>query len=175
MNKKTLLFLVIIIVLCLAAVAFIVYGPEDGRTMESRAKMIDSENDIEWQIVEERNIEGYIVSGITCGQKEGIAVFEPEENGKYRFLGATFVEPGSVVRETFLLAGRSGKSIHVFWLNREDLDYAEITVAVNGKNPTTEKYDLSESALIYTSVDADYYSLDVAYYDKNGNVVINEM
>ena len=63
------------------------------------------------------------------------------------------------------------KSVHVFWVNRKDLDYAEISIAINGKNPTMKKYNLADSALIYISVDAGYYVLDVTYYDKNGNVV----
>lgn len=168
MKKKHLFYLTIVIILCLVAILYLVNRPEDGKTMESRATMIESDIGAEWMIVEERDIEGYIISGITCGQKDGIAVFEPEENGTYRYQGATFDEPGNIVKEMFFA---DDKSVHVFWVNRKDLDYAEISIAINGKNPTMQKYNLADSALIYISVDAGYYVLDVTYYDKNGNVV----
>ncbi len=168
MKKKNLLHLTIVIILCLAVGIYLVNRPEDGKTMESRSKMIESDIGAEWMIVEERNIEGCIVSGITCGQEDGIAVFKPEENGTYRYQGATFVETGNVVKEVFFA---DDKTVDVFWINRKDLDSAEIGVAINGKNPTIHKYDLAKSALIYISVDAGYYVLDATYYDKDGNVV----
>ena len=75
MKKKNLFYLTIVIILCLVAILYLVNRPEDGKTMESRATMIESDIGAEWMIVEERDIEGYIISGITCGQKDGIAVF----------------------------------------------------------------------------------------------------
>lgn len=140
-----------------------------GSTRESRELKLRelSKLDGDVYIKREIKINGYIVSGYSCSNnKYGLAIFEPQGDDKYKFQTSITRENGELV---FMNAIIKQKSYNLFWANKADLDYAEITYIPSGMTGETVKLDAKDNVIIYTEAPAKDFSVKYCFVDKNGN------
>lgn len=176
-NRKRIAVLPVII-LVIGMVSLLIADDPDGRTPESREQILrELPKGIDWHIPSESSqvvIDNwdYIVHPIYADRYDGIAIFEQEDDGRYGLQTVTYHQKGEIVLCNSLLMG--GRSYLFCWLNRADLDYAEVTFTVEGEAPETQRLDTGDSGLELICVeapDADSYTADVVYYDTAGNAI----
>lgn len=141
----------------------------DGSTLESRELRLSelSKLDGDAHISYEVEIDGYIVSGYTSSNhKHGLAIFEPQGDGKYKFQTNVTRENDELV---FMTAIINQKSYDLFWADKVDLDYAEITYTLSGVVGETVKLNAKDNSIIYTEAPAKDYSVEYCFVDKSGN------
>lgn len=169
-NKKYVIPCVVgAILIVLLASFFAMRSRPDCSTLESRELRLSelSNLDGDTHISCEIEIDGYIVSGYSSSNhKYGLAIFEPQGNGKYKFQTNSTRENDELV---FMTAIINQKSYNLFWANKADLDYAEITYTLSGMVGETVKLDAKDNIIIYTEAPAKDFSVKYCFVDKNGN------
>lgn len=60
------------------------------------------------------------------------------------------------------------KFYNLFWANKADLDYAEITYTIDGRIGETIKLDAKNNKILYTEVPSNDFSVEYRFVDKNG-------
>ena len=168
-KKKSVILLSVIAVLAVCLVAGFFYWDKlhNGATAESRERVLqETKNGL--TITAETEVNGYIVSSIydTKHQQHGLAVFKPEGNGKYSLQTRTLRSPDEIVN---CLMMTDETTYHLFYCDEANLDYAEITYTPAGKQPETFTLDVPESHIISFEVPEKDYSLNVVFYDTEGN------
>lgn len=167
-NKKVIISVFLIIIICFIGV-FSINSKPDGSTLKSREEILNNlPKGIEWKISSEKNIEGYIISSINSSNKDGIAVFEPLDNGEYKYQTVSYRDKGDIVIGSAFI---NQNFYDIYWLNQSDLDYAEITYTVDGKEIEPIQFDIEDLEIIYHKAPSENYSINVTYYDVNGNVI----
>lgn len=169
MNKKRLLYVLIPLICVIGVLLYFSSIMPKGNTVESREKLLDnaiSKGD-NWAISKETEIDSRIVScAYSTNGKSAVAVFEPTSNGKYRLSTSINRENKDIIIGG---AAINGEWYDLVWFNGAQTEYAEITYTVNGVRKETLKYDTTDKALIYIKNSEKNYSMDVCYYDSNGN------
>lgn len=61
------------------------------------------------------------------------------------------------------------KQYNLFWANKADLDYAEITYMIDGKAGETIEMDAQNNQIIYTEAPSNDFSVEYYFVDINGN------
>ena len=140
-----------------------------GDTPESREAILDNaiSNGNNWSIIKETEIDGYIIScAYSADGKSTIAVFEPVSDTKYKFSTSTNRD-----NEDIIISGTSinGEWYDLIWFNGVQTEYAVITYTVDGVKKDTLKYDTTNMDLIHIKNTEKDYSLEVCYYDSEGN------
>lgn len=138
----------------------------DGSTLESRElRLNQSDNGI--HIASEIKIDEHIISGIIdANNKYGLAIFEPEDNNKYKLQTRFLRDNGEITIGHTIV---NGTGYDLFWHNHVDLDYAEITYTVQGKKLEPIELDARENKILYYKAPGNDYSVEVAFYDTQGN------
>lgn len=158
-----------VIFIVLLASFFVMRMRPDGSTLESRELQLSELNKLDGEVYisYEIEIDGYIVSGYSsANNKYGLALFEPQRDGKYEFQTNITRENDELV---FMNAIIKQKSYNLFWANKADLDYAEITYTLSGMVGKTVKLDAKDNVIIYTEAPANDFSVSYCFVDKNGN------
>lgn len=139
-----------------------------GDTAESREAILQNEpKNIQWNIAVEQPLEDHLLCGITAGQKAGIAVFAPDKSG-YELLSTRWVDrPDAIVIDH---AAINGKWYDLVWFNGAETEYAELTYTEPGKAPEMLRFDTDDMPIISCEMPAGDYTLDVRYFDAQGNV-----
>lgn len=169
MNKKRLLYVLVPLVCILAALLYFSNISPKGNTVESREKLLDHAipKGDNWAIAKEIEMDNYIIScAYSTNGKSTIAVFEPMSNGTYQFATSTNRENKDII-----IGGASinGAWYDLVWFHGAPTEYAEIVYTVNGVRKEPLKYDTSNMELIYIQNPEKKYSMDVCYYDSDGN------
>ena len=141
----------------------------DGSTVESRELRLNKLSKINGNahICSEIKIDDYIVSGyISTNNKYGFAIFEQTGNGKYRFQSNYLREHDELVHGNIIV---NQKSYDLFWANKTNLDYAEITYTISNKAQKTLKLDATENKIIYSTSPSNNYSVEYVFVDAEGN------
>jgi hypothetical protein len=141
----------------------------DGSTVESRELRLNQLNKINGNahICSEIKIDDYIVSGyISSNNKYGLAIFEPTGNGKYRFQSNYLREHDELIHRNIIV---NQKNYDLFWANKANLDYAEITYTISNKAQKTLKLDATENKIIYNKSPSNSYSVEYVFVDAEGN------
>jgi hypothetical protein len=60
-------------------------------------------------------------------------------------------------------------SYDLFWANKTNLDYAEITYTISNKSQKSLKLDASENKIIYNKSPSNNYSVEYVFVDAEGN------
>lgn len=138
----------------------------DGSTLESRELQLNqSDNGI--HIASEIKIDEHIVSGIIdANNKYGLAIFEPEDNDKYKLQTRSLRDNSEIIIEHTIV---NETDYDLFWYNQADLDYAKVTYTVQGKKLEPIKLDVRENKILYHKAPSNDYSVDVSFYDSKGN------
>jgi hypothetical protein len=164
--KKYVFVTAIILILSVVFISFFYQQSKlDGSTLESRELRLNQSDD-GIHIASEIKIDEYIISGIiSTNSQYGLAVFEPENN-KYKLKTRSLEDNSEIVTEHTII---NGTDYDLFWYNQADLDYAEITYAVQGKKLEPIKLDAGENKILYYRAPGDDYSVEVIFYDTQGN------
>ncbi len=169
-NKKYLIPCVVsALFVVLLASFFVMRLRPDGSTLESREQQLSELSQLDGDVCIscETKIDGYIVSGYSSSNnKYGLAIFEPQGNGKYKFQTSITRENDELI---FMNTIIKQKSYNLFWANKADLDYAEITYIPSGMVGETVKLDAKDNVIIYTEAPAKDFSVKYCFVDKNGN------
>jgi len=171
LNKKRIVLLVVIVLFIITFAAQIVMDDKyDGSTPESRQKIIA--RNIEGAVIcEELMIDGLMISGYTYpGENYGIAVFTEEGNGEYKFQSKFTRDKNNVI---IAYAYLPDKTYNIFWANKPDMDFAEITYTaeVNGEDVTEiVTLDASDNKIIYHELKYNDVTINAVFYDVYGNV-----
>lgn len=169
MNKKRLLYVLIPLVCIIGALLHFSNILPKGNTVESREKLLDNSipKGDNWTILKEAEIDNYIIScAYSTNGKSTIAVFEPTSNGKYKFLTSANRKSKDIIIGG---AAINGEWYDLVWFTGAQTEYAEIIYTVNGVRKEPLKYDTTNMELIYIKNPEKKYSMDVCYYDSNGN------
>ncbi|MFI3166652.1 MAG: hypothetical protein R3Y32_00895 [Bacillota bacterium] len=167
-NKKYIIASAII--LCSVVFFFVIMSQNknDCDTLENRELRLREISNLGelTTISEEIIIDEYIVSGYTTkNNRYGLAIFEPNGDGKYQFQSNTTRENDSLVLEIAII---NGVDYNIFWANKPDLDYAEITYTVENKIDETIKIDAQDNQIIYIKSPDKDYNVEYIFVDKNG-------
>ena len=169
MKKKHLLYMLMPIVCIIGAFIYFSNVQPKGDTIESREKLLDNAIPIgnNWTISKEHKIDDYIIScAYSVDGKSTIAVFEPTTNGKYKFSTSTNRDNKNIIIGGTII---NGKWYDLFWFNGVQTEYAEIVYTVKGVRKEALKYDTTNMDLICIKNTEKDYSIDVCYYDSDGN------
>ena len=157
---------VIMIAMCIGSISY--YIQPDGSTLESREKIcakFPKGND--WKISVEHKLDDYIISGIySRNGMSGIAVFEPYGNGKYKLLSKEWRQQDEIIITGTII---DQQWYSIVWFNGAKTDYAEITFTYDGKKQEPIIHNAKGMEIFIYPAPAKDYSIDVIYYDSEGN------
>ena len=144
------------------------FNKPDGSTLESREKICaEFPRGKDWKIAIEQELNDYIISGIYSRDgMSGIAVFEPYGNGKYKLLSREWREQDEIII-TGTIIDQQWYGIVQF--NGAKTDYAEITYTYDGKKQEPIIHNAKGMEIFINPAPAKDYSIDVVYYDSEGN------
>lgn len=169
-RKKTwiLIAVIAILALCLAAFFFLQSKP-DGTTVESREEQLrEMPKNMNWSIVSEVELEGYLVCAVSTSAQDGIAIFEPKGNGRYQCYSVSYGPWGTIMVDHAYLGDTW---YELFWLNQPELDYLQLTYTIEDVPQDPIQIDAKDGGVLYQeSPDADSFSIDIVYYDIHGNL-----
>lgn len=171
MKRKKIWILIAVIVLlalCFAAFFFLQSQP-DGSTVESREEQLrEMPKNLNWNIVSEVELEGYLISAVSTSTQDGIAIFEPKGEGRYQCYSVSYGPRGTIMVDHPLLGDTW---YELFWLNQPDLDYLQLTYTIEDVRNDPIQIDAKDGRILYhESPDADSFSIDIVYYDIHGNL-----
>lgn len=135
------------------------------RQRESYLGKIDSLGEI--HIESELVIDDYIISAYTgLNGNYGLAIFEPIQGGNYKFQSNINKNDGEVIFTTIII----NKVVYdIFWANKRDLDYAQISY-VNNDGIQNYKIDASNNKIIYIQNPKKNYEVSAKFITKNGEI-----
>lgn len=169
-NKKKILFLVIgILLIIIIGSPILRYCMRpDGSTMASREEMLkDLPKGTYWTITTERLLDDYLITGIVSDNgKAGIAVFEPRGNGKYKLQTSYHRDVDEIIIGGTLI---DDVWYDLVWFNGAKTERTEITYTVPNEMSQSTVYSADNSTIICSPAPAKNYTLQVVYYDSEGN------
>lgn len=167
--KKYIIPFSIIVIAGLLITFFFNQNRLNGSTIESRELRLREISNLGkvTTIDQEITIDGYIISGYTAKNNQyGLAVFVPAGNGKYNFQTNANRQNKELLFMTTII---NEKQYNLFWANKADLDYAEITYMIDGKAGETIEMDAQNNQIIYTEAPSNDFSVEYYFVDINGN------
>ena len=119
-----------------------------------------------WNIVNETEVGGYLVSAYASNDKSGLAVFAANKNGGYEFEHATTANTNDII-----VTNDFWNATHydLIWFNGAQTEYAEVIYTIDGKQQDALRFDTTDMDIIVNPSPAKEYSLQVIYYDAEGN------
>ena len=162
-------FLSIVAVLTIVLV-FAGCSTENGTTVESREKQLDStvekSSGTHWTITKEIEVEDYIISGaVNTNGQATLAAFKPEDNGNYKFSTSTNRNQEEIIISGYQI---NDTWYDFIWFSGAKTEYAEVTYLINEKSET-QKYDTSDMEIISIPNQEKDYTIQVSYFDSEGN------
>lgn len=167
--KKYIIPFSIVIISGLLITFFINQNKINCSTIESRELRLREISNLGKMttIDQEITIDGYIINGYNAKNNQyGLAVFEPVGNGKYNFQTNANKQNNELL---FLTTNINTRQYNLFWANKVDLDYAEVTYTVDGEIGETIKIDAQNNQIIYTEAPSNDFSVEYYFVDINGN------
>lgn len=166
--KKFTIPLIEIVVVGIVISVFVIQNTNRCDTLENRERRLKEISNLGevTHIDQETTIDDYIISGyITKNDRYGLAVFAPTGDGKYEFQTNINRQNDELI---FIAATINQTPYNLFWANKLNLDYAEITYTIAGKTGETIKIDAQNNQIIYTEAPAIDYNVEYIFVDKNG-------
>lgn len=167
--KKSYIVIIAIILIAIVGIGVVQYfNRPDGSTLESREEIVaEFPKGKDWKISVEQEFNDYIISGIYSRDgMSGIAVFEPYGNGKYKLYSREWRDQDEIV----ITGAIFGDVWHdIVWFNGAKTDYAEIAYTYDGKVQEPIIHNSKGMEIFINPAPEKDYSLDVVYYDSEGN------
>lgn len=169
-KQKVFLFLLLLILVAIGCIGMHYYFRQyDGSSIERREKCLDKSimKDAQWHIVTETEIDGHIISGAySTDHKAALAVFEPAKNGAYHFVTAKLCNPDEILTDHIIL---HEKAYDIIWFSGVETEYAAVTYTIDHQIQEPLRYDTTDMQILYHEAPSKEYSMDVSYYDHEGN------
>ncbi|MEG0751643.1 MAG: hypothetical protein RR998_02895 [Oscillospiraceae bacterium] len=169
--KKFIIPLTVIIVAAgIIVTIFIMQNSNRCDTIENRERRLREIGNLGaiTTIGQEIAIDGYIISGYTAqNNRYGLAVFAPIGNGEYEFQTNANRQNDELV---FILTSIHQTQYNVFWANKANLNYAQITYTVDGKTDATIKLDAKDNKILYAEAPSDDFSAEFYFVDLSGKL-----
>lgn len=169
-NKKYIKLITVgFVSFILLIVYFFTQSNPDGSSIESRELILNKLSKVNdnAHISYELKIDDYIVSGYICSNnKHGLAIFKPQGNGKYKFQTNYLREKDELIHGNVII---NEKFYDLYWANKSDLDYAEITYIFSNKSNETMTLDATDNKIIYKEAPSNNYAVEYVFVDTNGN------
>ncbi len=161
-------YVIALSILMITTVGTLIYNKPDGSTTDSREQLLENlPRGIDWKISTETELSGHIISGIySRDNKSGIAVFMPNGEEKYRLLARQWRDSDDIIISNFYI---EDVWYDVVWFNGAKTDYAEITYTFNGNTMEPVIHNSENMELFINPAPSNDYSLNVVYYDSEGN------
>ena len=139
-----------------------------GDTAESREEILNTavQKGSDWSIVKETEIDNYIISAVCSSNMALLAVFEPESDNGYSFVNSACSSANQIIIENTVI---KGKQYNLIWFTGASAEYAQLTYIEDGKKPLKLKSDTKNMDIICYHYPSDAYSMNVCYYDSDGN------
>ena len=165
-TKLKIAGIVAVLIIAVIVVVNIVTLP-DGITIESREEMLKGEGKGKgWQIATELTTDDYIISGVYSeNNRAGIAIYE-RKGEKCKLKSHKFRDKDEIIFDHILI---DNVWYDLIWFAGAETEYAEVTYSVRGNIIEKLKSKTNDMQIIYNTSPADEYTIDVVYYDKDGN------
>lgn len=167
-SKSVILSLIAIIIVGMIATISMIKNINNCDTVENRElrlREIDNLGEVT-TIDQELTIDDYVISGYTTkSNRHGLALFAPTGDEKYKFQRNVNRQNDKLI---LLTTNINQTHYNIFWANKANLDYAEITYTVDGKTGETLTIDAQGNQIIYAEVPATDYNVEYIFVDKNG-------
>lgn len=168
MKKKSIILLVLIALCVLGVGLYRFFQIPDGSTVESREEMLKGiPQGTQWNIAQDQALDNYLLSCIYSDSKSGIAVFESNGNEKYKLVSREWRDADDIVISGFIIGNQW---YDLIWFNGASTSYAEVIYTIDGVKAEPTIFDASDMKIICSKAPAKDYSLEVKYYDNDGNV-----
>ncbi len=168
--KKKLIIILATAILCIAGIyIYHICQSPAGDTAASREEILNSsvQKGSDWSIVKETEIDNYIISAACNSDNMALlAVFEPESDKGYSFVNSTAGSASEIIISNTVI---KGKQYNLIWFNGTPTEYAQVTYTEDGKKPVKLKFDTKNMDIICYHYPSDAYSMNVCYYDSDGN------
>lgn len=167
-SKKVAIPFIAIIFIGIIVAVLIIQTKNNCDTLENRARRLREISNLGevTNIDQEIYIDDYIISGYTTkNNRHGLAVFAPIGDGKYTFQTNVNRQNNELIFTTVTI---NQTLYDIFWANKANLDYSEITYAVDGKSCETIAVNAQDNQIVYTKAPAKDYSVEYIFVDKNG-------
>ncbi len=164
MYKKVVGTIAVVIVV---VVGVFVLSGNDGSTVEKREKMLNDKKS-GYSISNETEFEGYIISNYYGNGENGIAIFEPKDNGKYS-LQSTYYRGDDEIILAQMYANENWYNIAS--CSVPDIVSAKMTFTYDtGETKVYEMEAETEKAVIVPD-EFKNYTLEAVFYDSKGNEI----
>ena len=166
-NKKVAV--IVATILCFLGIGFYqVSQRADGSTVESREEILRSlPIGTRLKIAKEQNMDQYLLSCVYSESQTGIAIFEQNGRGHYKLVSMECRDVDDIIISGCFI---QNQWYDLIWFNGASTDYAEVIYDVDGVRDNPIIFDTSEMNIICSKAPAKSYSLEVKYYDNDGNV-----
>ena len=142
-------------------------GKFDGATRESREAILSANGGIrDWTILNEIEVENYLICAIASEDQREIAVFEPLKDGNYGYVTSTKDTKGDVVSFPVLL---NEVRYLLTYADIQNPDRAEITFTVDGITNEPVILDAKSAGVLVTELPPGDFEYTVLYFDTDGN------
>ena len=167
--KKKLIIISASAILCIAGIyIYNLCQFPAGDTAKSREEILNAsvQKGSNWSIVRETEIDNYIISAVCSSNMALLAVFEPESDNGYSFVNSACSSANQIIIENTVI---KGKQYNLIWFTGASAEYAQLTYIEDGKKPLKLKSDTKNMDIICYHYPSDAYSMNVCYYDSDGN------
>lgn len=166
--KRFIIPLTAIIIVGLAIAIFMLQNKNGCGTRENRELRLREISNLGevTTIDQEVTIDGSIISGYTAkNNRHGLAVFVPTGNGKYEFQTNVNRQNDELL---FMTTAINQTLYNVFWANKGNLEYAQITYTIDGVTGETIKLNVQNNQFVFTVAPSNGFSVEYHFVDANG-------
>ena len=142
-------------------------GKFDGSTKESREAILSANDGIrDWKILNELEVENYLICAIASEEQCELAIFESLKDGNYGYITSTKDTKGDVISIPVRL------NDICYLLAYSDIpnpDRAEITFTVDGVANEPVILDATSKTILVTELPDRDFEYEIRYFDTDGN------
>ena len=168
-RKKIIIIATVAVALCVLGVALFRHSQTPhGNTIESRVEILREAlpNSAYLSIATEKKVEDYLICGIHSETQTGIAVFQQKGSENYKFVSAYCLGANEIVTTTCRI---QDQWYNLIWFDGCATEYAEVIYTIGGIPNAPATFDTSDGGVICSQAPSNHYSLDIKYYDADGN------
>ena len=169
-RKKIIIIAILAVALCVFGVALFRHSQiPRGNTLESRVEILQEAlpNSTYLNIATEKKLDDYLICGIHSENQTGIAVFQQKGSENYKFVSAYCLGTNEIITTTCRI---QDQWYNLIWFNGCATEYAEVIYTIDGTHNAPIPFDTSDGSVICSKAPSNRYSIDVQYYDADGNV-----
>ena len=169
-RKKVIIIATVAVALCVLGAALFRHSQTPrGNTIESRVEILREAlpNSTYLSIATEKKVEDYLICGIHSETQTGIAVFQQKGSENYKFVSAYCLGANEIVTTTCRI---QDQWYNLIWFDGCATEYAEVIYTIDGIPNAPVTFDTSDGGVICSKAPSNHYSLDIKYYDADGNV-----